>query len=378
MKIVAAPNAFKGSLSASDAALAIKKGVLAAVPGCEVLCVPVADGGDGLTDVMLETLAAEPVDVDVKGPRFEVLTAALAYSQKTKTAVVEMAQASGLAILSEDLRDPTKTTTFGTGQLILKALDLGAERIIIGLGGSATCDGGIGMAVALGYRFLDLQENELEPIGESLIKIHSIDTREVDKRISLVEFQGVCDVNNPLNGRKGASYVYSPQKGATPVQVEQLDRGLKNLARVINNDLGINVDGVVGAGAAGGLGAGIYCFLGAKLEKGIDLVMSVVGLAEKLTGADLVITGEGQIDFQTRFDKAPAGVARLAQNAGIPCIALCGSIGDRINELRDIGITAVFSICKGPTSLAKAMDDSFILLAAATEESVRLFLAGFE
>lgn len=377
-KIVVAPNAFKGSLSSSNAARAIKKGVLAASPGCEVLCVPLADGGDGLTEVMINVLAVEPVRVEVKGPIFQPLTATFAYSKKNYTAVVEMAQASGLALLAEELRDPTRTTTFGTGQLILEALNLGARRIIVGLGGSATCDGGIGMAAALGYRFFDLEGNELDPIGDSLIKIHSVDTSRVDKKISEVEFQGVCDVNNPLTGKNGASPVYSPQKGATPEQVEQLDQGLMNLARVVRRDLGINLERISGAGAAGGLGAGIYCFLGAKLEKGIDLVMDVVGLAEKLQGARLVITGEGQIDYQTKFDKAPAGVARLARKADIPCIALCGGIGERINELRDIGMTAVFSICKGPTSREKAMDDSFTLLAAAAEESVRLFLAGFE
>jgi glycerate kinase len=336
----------------------------------------VADGGDGLTEVMLAALGGTQVEAMVSGPRMQPLSAPFCMVPSQKLAVVEMAKASGLALLPEALHDPTRTTTYGTGELIRAAMDNGATRIIVGIGGSATCDGGIGMAAALGYRFLDETGTPVEPVGGSLGAIAGIDHQNVDPRLDSVSVSVACDVINPLTGENGASVVYAPQKGATPEQVTRLDAGLANLARVIRKDMGVAIADIPGAGAAGGLGGGLVAFVGAQLKPGIDLVIDVVGLKDRIAGADLVLTAEGRIDRQTRFNKAPAGVARIAKAAGIPCIAICGGIGDGIESLYDIGIDAVFSICSGPQSLAAAMQDANLLLARRTEQVVRTFLAG--
>ncbi len=361
-------------MNAVQAASAIKTGLHNISKDFVIDCIPVADGGDGLTEVMAEALSGKILDKSVKGPRMDPATAP--YCLAENLAVIEMARASGLAMLSKDRQDPEKTTTYGTGQLILAAMDAGIRHIIVGLGGSATCDGGIGVAAALGYRFLSSNGEVLEPIGGSLASIHFIDTSGVDPRVSQTTFEAVCDVTNPLTGSNGASYVYSPQKGASPQQVQNLDAGLKNLAMVIRRELGIDIDQMPGAGAAGGLGGGLHAFLGARLKKGIDLVLDVVNFADRLQGADLVLTTEGQIDFQTKFDKAPAGVARMAKEAGIPCLAICGGVGERIDELHEIGINAVFSLCKGPQTLDSAMENGYEQLAHTTEQVVRAFLAG--
>ena len=376
MHIVVAPNAFKGSLTAVQAAEAMQAGILAADPKCRVTCAPVADGGDGLTEVMLAGMGGQPVAVTVTGPRFEVVTAPFCMVSSANLAVVEMARASGLALLPESRRNPMETTTYGTGELILSAMEYGARRIIVGIGGSATCDGGIGMAAALGYRFLDAGGEPVRPVGGQLSAIAAIDPSGVDERIAGLEVAAACDVSNPLTGPEGAARIYGPQKGATPDQVAQLDEGLANLARVIRRDLGIDILELPGSGAAGGLGGGLRAFLKAELKTGIDLVLDVVDLEKKLAGADLVLTAEGQIDDQTRFNKAPAGVARSAKRAGVPCIAVCGAIGPGIGVLHDIGIQAVFSICSGPQTLEEAMQDARDLLARSTEQVIRAFLAG--
>jgi glycerate kinase len=246
----------------------------------------------------------------------------------------------------------------------------------VGIGGSATNDGGIGMAQALGARFLDKNGKELPGIGSSLASIAEIDLSGLDPRIKKTRFEAVCDVDNPLVGPKGAAYVYGPQKGATPEQVEELDRGLKNLAYVIKKQLGLDVADMPGAGAAGGLGAGLHAFLGAELRKGIDLIFELVGLNEKLSGADLALTGEGQIDFQTVFGKAPGGVGEAAKAQGVPCFAIAGSVGEELGDLHNIGINAVFSLCTGPVTLEEAMKNSRKHVERVTEQSVRAFLAG--
>lgn len=376
MRIIVAPNAFKGSLSAMDAAMAMKRGILAAIPDCHVVCVPVADGGDGLTEVMAQALGGRLIETSVLGPLMEPLSSIFCLVEEERLAIIEMARASGLALLPKNKQDPTKTSTYGTGQLIGAALDKGVRRIIVGLGGSATCDGGIGMASALGYKFLDKKGKELVPIGNSLRLIHAIDKSEVDNRLRAVLVEGVCDVTNPLIGPNGASPVYSSQKGASCEQSVELDVGLENLARVIDRDMGIDIRHMAGAGAAGGLGGGLHAFLGAELCKGIDLVIDIVHLKEKIRGADLVLTAEGRIDFQTKYDKAPAGVARAALEAGVPCIAVCGGVGERIDALYEVGINAVFSLCMGPQTLESAMQDGFTLLSQAVEQVVRAFLAG--
>ena len=375
MRIVAAPNAFKGSLNAVEAAEAIKIGAFAAMPRARVICVPVADGGDGLTEVMIDGMGGKLIEKRVTGPRMEALSAPFCLVASQKLAVVEMAKASGLALLPKSLQDPEQTTTYGTGELIREAMDSGARRIIVGIGGSATCDGGIGMAAALGYRFLDKSGTPVEPVGGALHSIASIDRSGMDPRLQDISVSAACDVTNPLTGPDGAAMVYGPQKGATPDQITRLDAGLVNLARVIKTDLGIDITELPGSGAAGGLGGGLYAFLNASLKPGIDLVIDLVGLEEHLADADLVITAEGKIDAQTRFNKAPAGVARRAKEAGVPCIAICGGIGDGIESLHDIGIDAVFSICSGPQSLAEAMQNAANLLARVSEQVVRALLA---
>ena len=374
MKIIAAPNAFKGSMSANEAAEAISEGILRVIPDCEVVCVPVADGGDGLAAIATEALCGSDCLAAVHGPLMVDLQASFGYVENTGLAIIEMANASGLSLLSDNQLNPMKTTIYGTGELILAAIAKGATRIIVGLGGSATCDGGIGMASAIGYRFLDYDGKELPPIGGSLNDIHSIDNSKVSKQIRNINFEGVCDVTNPLTGVNGASHVYSPQKGADEDQVRELDAGLINLAKVVQRDLGVNVSNIAGGGAAGGLGAGLHCFLGAELRKGIDLVLDLVGLREKIKGADLVITAEGQIDYQTKFDKAPIGVARLARQNNIPCVAVCGGVGERIEELYGEGVDAVFSICSRPIELEKAMTDAREMLVDCVEQIVRLYI----
>ncbi|MBM9603257.1 glycerate kinase family protein [Desulfopila inferna] len=375
MKIIAAPNSFKGCLDGYQAAEAIRRGIHRFSPLIDVECLPVTDGGDGLVDILSRSLDGEILTAAVAGPLRHSITAPYGYIRKSHTGIVEMAKASGLALVPPNRRNPAKTTTLGTGQLIRQCLDLHAERIILGLGGSATCDGGIGAAAALGYRFLDGRGDALEPIGESLIHIQTIDVEQVDARIFDVAIEALCDVGNPLTGSNGASYVYSPQKGADAEQVRILDQGLSNLAEVIRKDLGLDVEMLPGAGAAGGLGAAVHAFFHGELKKGIELVIEILGLREKLKGADLVITGEGRIDFQTQFDKAPAGVAAAAREAGVPCVAICGAIGKNIEDLYDLGIDAVFSLCREPVSLEKAIADGEHLLEEAAEQVVRLFLA---
>jgi glycerate kinase len=376
MKIVVAPNAFKGSLSATEAARAMAAGITAILPAAEVVQVPVADGGDGLVDVAVEALNGERRTLEVTGPRNHPVAADFCYVKSRDLVTVEMALASGLALLPDAQKDPTLTTTYGTGELIRAALDLGVRHIGVGIGGSATNDGGIGMAQALGARFLDQSGQALPGIGASLTAIAAIDLAGLDSRIKTARFEAVCDVDNPLCGPNGAAAVYGPQKGASPAQVEELDRGLRNLADVIREQMGLDVAALPGAGAAGGLGAGLHAFLGAKLRKGIDVIFELVGLADKLNGADLVFTGEGQIDFQTVFGKAPGGVGAAAKARGIPCLAIAGSVGADLGDLHDTGIDAVFSLCTGPATLAASMQHAKENLARVTQQALRAFLAG--
>jgi glycerate kinase len=284
-----------------------------------------------------------------------------------------MALASGLALLAERERDATATTTLGTGELMRAALDLGAEHIIVGLGGSATNDGGIGMAQALGWRFLDTAGQPVKPVGGRLADIARIDGTARDPRLAQVRVEAVCDVDNPLTGPRGAAAVYGPQKGASPAQVAALDAGLDHLAALIERDLGRKIADLAGAGAAGGLGAGLVAFAEAALRPGAELVLDVLELERHLDGADLVLTAEGRIDSQTAHGKAPAAVAARAKAHGIPCIALAGSIGEGVGVLHALGIAAAFSLCRGPMTLEEAERDAAQLLADAVEQVVRAF-----
>jgi glycerate kinase len=373
--IILAPNALKGSCTAAAAAAAMARGVTRALPDAESVQLPVADGGDGLAEVLGAALDGERRMVPVTGPRFAPVDAALVWSPSRRTAVVEMALASGLALLAEDERDATATTTLGTGELMRAALDLGAQHIIVGLGGSATNDGGIGMARALGWRFLDAAGQEVEPTGARLADIARIEGAAKDPRLGKVRVEAVCDVDNPLTGPRGAAAVYGPQKGASPAQAAALDAGLAHLADLVARDLGLTLGDLPGAGAAGGLGAGLVAFAAAMLRPGAELVLDLLELDRHLADANLVLTAEGRIDAQTAYGKAPAAVAARAKAHGIPCIAIAGGIGEDLRPLHAIGIDAVFSLCRGPMTLDEAQRNAEALLADATEQAVRAFFA---
>jgi glycerate kinase len=358
MKIVIAPNAFKGSISAVEAAGAMGRGARRVFPNAEVREMPLADGGDGTMETLVTVTGGRIVRVPATDPLGRPVDSAIGVLGDGKTAVVEMAAASGLRLLRPEEYNPLETTTYGTGELIRAALDEGVQSILIGIGGSATTDGGTGMAVALGARFLDESGEPADGTGADLERIRRIDLDGLDPRLRDVEIACACDVDNPLTGEKGAAAVYSPQKGATPQMVERLDAGLARFAAVIRKDLGIDVENVPGAGAAGGLGAGILAFLGGKLTPGTELVIQACGLDRILEGTDLVLTGEGRVDRSTQFGKVPAGVAKEAGRRGIPVLCFGGSVGEDISELHDLGLGAIFSICPGPMSLETALENA--------------------
>ena len=376
MKILIAPNAFKGSLAARDAAAAIEDGIRRLSVPLDLILAPVADGGDGLLDVLQDALSCERVRKMVSGPRGNPTQADYLWSSANSLAVVEMARASGLALLSPGKRNPMLASSRGTGELLVDALERGARLIFVGIGGSATNDAGIGIASALGYRFLDESGCVLDPVGASLGAIRRIDARSRNPLIEQCRFAVACDVDNPLLGASGASRTYSPQKGALPAQVDELEAGMANWADVVARDIGLDVRQLPGGGAAGGAGAGLFAFLGAKLLPGADWVASILRIEEKMAGCDLVLTGEGCIDSQTAASKAPAGVARLACKHHIPCFALAGSIHASRSALEAIGFDAAFSICRGPVSEADAMACAKGLLADVAENAVRAFCAG--
>ena len=376
MKIVVAPNAFKDSLTADEAAKAITAGILKAVPDAKTVHVPIADGGDGLFDVFNHVFGGECITKSVTGPLFKKLDAQFLYIPDSKTAVIEMARASGLALLKQEERNARATTTLGTGELALAAIEKGATHIIVGIGGSATNDGGIGFATALGVKFLDESGKEVKPIGDDLGKIRKIDMSGLKFDPAKVTFEAVCDVDNPLTGERGAAAVFGPQKGASPEDVKYLDAGLANLAERIKADLGKDIAAMPGAGAAGGLGAGLASFANATLRPGVEVVLDMVGIDNELKDADLAVTAEGRIDFQTAFGKGPAGVGSRAKKHGVPCLALAGGVAGDISNLHEIGIDACFSLCSGPMTLEEAMKNGSTLLTAAAEQAFRAFLAG--
>ncbi len=376
MKIVVAPQAFKGSVSALDAARAIRTGILRVVPDAEVALVPVADGGDGTLETLVEGSGGAVRDAVVTGPLGKPLKSQWGAMGDGRTAVIEMARTSGLALLRPEERSPLLATTFGLGEAILHALEAGFRRFIIGIGGSATNDAGAGMAQALGVRLLDAHGSDLPYGGAALASLHRIDLSELDQRARESEFLVACDVNNPLTGPEGASAIYGPQKGATPEMVSRLDSALRHFAGVVKRDVGVDVDRIQGAGAAGGLGGGMVAFLGGELRKGVDIVLETVDLDSHLEGADLVVTGEGQMDYQTVYAKAPIGVAGRARALGIPVIAVCGSLGEGYRDVHERGIDAAAAITPGPMTLDEASEQTADLVAAATEEALRFMRTG--
>ena len=356
MKIVVAPDSFKESLSAMEVAQAIEKGFRAVFPDAQIEKIPMADGGEGTVQSLVDATGGKIITKEVTGPLGEKVTAFFGVLGDGKTAVIEMAAASGLHLVPVEKRNPLLTTTRGTGELILAALDEGVDHLIIGIGGSATNDGGSGMAQALGARLLDKDRNEIAPGGGSLDKLANIDISDLDARLQNVKIEVACDVDNPLIGQDGASHVFGPQKGATPEMVEQLDQNLAHYATILARDLGKDVAHIPGAGAAGGLGAGLLAFLDAELKSGIDIVIAATDLEEKIKDADLVITGEGKIDSQTIHGKTPIGVAKVAKKFNIPVIAICGSIADDADVVHDHGIDVLFSSLMRITTLEEALE----------------------
>lgn len=357
MKIVLAPDSFKESMTAKEACEAIEKGLRKVIDNLECVHVPMADGGEGTTQSLVDATGGKFYTVEVTGPLGERKEAIFGILGDEKTAILEMAEASGLEIVPREKRDATITTTYGTGELIKAALDKGVETILIGIGGSATNDGGAGMVQALGGKLLDRVGNEIGFGGGELAKLEKIDIANLDKRLKDVKIIVACDVQNPLTGPTGASHVFGRQKGANEEQREQLDKNLKHYAEIIRRDLGKDVETISGAGAAGGLGAGLMAFLSAELRKGIDIVIEYSKLEDKIQGADYVITGEGSIDGQTRFGKTPYGVAKVAKKYDIPVIALAGNVGKDIDVLYDYGFTAIFSILPRVETLEKAINN---------------------
>ena len=344
MKVVVAPNAFKGTLTAPQAAAAIALGVREVFPEADIVEIPVADGGDGTMEALVAANRGEYRRARVEGPLGDPVEARFGLIDSGSTAVVELATASGLILIPPERRDPRRASTYGFGQLLQAALDAGPSRVIAGIGGSATNDGGAGMAQALGYRLLDAAGRELERGGGALARLERIDTYSVDRRWRGVRVKVACDVTNPLTGPEGASAVYGPQKGADPEAVRELDGALARLAAVVERDLGKRVADIPGAGAAGGTGAGLVAFLDAALVPGAPLVVEAAGFDVHLKGADLVITGEGRVDEQTAYGKAPGEVAKRAHAAGVPVLLLAGSKGEGWEGMKALGVDSVVTL----------------------------------
>ncbi len=353
--ITVAVDSFKGSLTSFQVACAVEKGFKKVFPNCVVNKVCIADGGEGTVDALVQTLAGEYVDVMVADPLMRPIQAKYGVIDNGKTAVMEMSAASGLPLLLESERNPLKTTTYGTGEMIAHALKHGCRDFLIGIGGSATNDAGVGMLRALGYKFFDRDGKLLHGGGEILEHIAEIDSDNVMPELKEAKFTIACDVTNPLYGPNGAAYVFAPQKGATPKMVEQLDLGLKNFAHVVERHLGVDISELSGAGAAGGLGGALKAFFGATLERGIEMVLNAMNFKQIISDSQLVITGEGRLDKQTVMGKAPSGVMQVASTIGIPTIAIGGAIKD-CPELREGGFAAMFPIVAMPTSLESAME----------------------
>jgi glycerate kinase len=362
VKILIAPDSFKESLSALEVAANLQQGLKQASSDFEIEKLPMADGGEGTVDSLVNATDGQIISKKVTGPLGEGVEAQFGILGDKKTGVIEMAAASGLSLIPAEKRDPGKTTTYGTGELIKAALDKGCRKLIIGIGGSATNDCGVGMAQALGGEFLTAEGKNVGFGGANLAEITQIDLSSLDDRLAKTEIEVACDVDNPLYGEKGAAYVYAPQKGASSEQVKELDKGLKNIVQVIKQDLDQEIADIPGAGAAGGLGAGLLAFLEAKLRSGSKIVTEAVNLKEKVKGFDLVITGEGMIDAQTVAGKAPIGVARVAKEESIPVIGVAGTLGPGAEEVYDEGIDVLFSIVNGPMKLEEALNKSAHLL----------------
>lgn len=355
MKVVAAIDSLKGSLSSMEAGFAIREGVLRSHPEALVVVKPLADGGEGTADALIEGMGGERVDITVTGPLGKPVTAYYGYLKETGTAIIEMASAAGIILVSEEEKNPLAATTYGVGEMIRDAALKGCRNFIIGIGGSATNDGGIGMLQALGYDFLDQYGRDVGQGAQALGRISSVCTSNVCPELADCRFQVACDVTNPLCGENGATYIYGPQKGVTDEIKSQLDADMAHYARVTSETLGNHFADAEGAGAAGGLGFALLSYLNARLTPGIDLVLNAVGLEEELKDADIAVTGEGRLDHQTAMGKAPVGVAKLAKKYGVRVLAFAGGVTKDARVLNETGIDAFFPIVRGVTTLEEAM-----------------------
>jgi len=374
LKVVIAPQGFKGNLTALEVSRAVDRGIRRVVPAVTTSLVPMADGGEGTTQALVDALGGDMVPVTVTGPLGERIVAHWGFLGDKVTAVLEMAAASGLGLVPSEKLNPLLATTYGTGELIRDALEKGCRKFIIGIGGSATNDGGAGMAQALGARLLDGGGKPIGFGGAALAGLAHIDITTLDPRLAGSSVLLACDVDNPLCGPNGAACIYGPQKGATEKMVAELDRALAHYADVIQRDLGIEIRDIPGAGAAGGLGAGLMVFLKAELKPGIDVVIQATGLVEHLKWADLVFTGEGRIDIQTVCGKTPVGVARRAKEFGLPVIAIAGEIGDGYRAVYEQVIDTVFSIGPGPIGCSQSVAMAEELTVDVAERAMRLFV----
>jgi len=366
MKIIIAPDKYKGSLTGLEFCNIVEP-ILQSSLNAEVLKTPLADGGDGTIEVVNYYLKGEVIRSEINNPIFKPVLASYLYSKTSKIAFIEMAEASGMKLLKPEDQNCMHTTTYGTGQLILNAIDKGAKHIILGIGGSATNDCGIGMASALGYRFLDQHNNDVQPIGSELINIIKIEDVSVDKKLKNIKFQIACDVSNPLYGPNGAAYVYARQKGTTDANIKYLDKGLQSFSKVLDKHFNLQSQNIVGAGAAGGMGAGTVAFLNGELLPGIDLIKQIADFDSNIKNADWIITGEGKLDDQTLSGKTLSGVLSSAKNNQIKVAAFCGSIDLTPEELTKMGIDYSDSIIDKAKNLDDALNNSSAYLKQITE-----------
>lgn len=373
MKILIAPDSFKDCLSAKEVALALSRGIQKVLPDSSCILLPMADGGEGTVESLVDATGGKRIQLKVLDPLMRETESFYGITGDGETAVIEMAAASGIELLKMEERDPWITSTFGTGQLIKDALDRGVRKILLGIGGSATNDGGVGMALALGVKF----SGKFGPIsvqgGGALGELEQIHMEGLDPRLAAMEIAVACDVSNPLSGPQGASAVYGPQKGADGAMVQQLDQNLVHFAGLIREQLGKEISEIPGAGAAGGLGAGLMAFLDARLMKGFDMIAGAVGLEEMIAEADLVITGEGKMDAQTRFGKTPFGVAQMAMRHGKPVIGVAGTLDEDATTLYKEGFDVLMPIQEKPGDLETSLRDGEQLLERCGERMARLF-----
>ncbi|GAA0084078.1 glycerate kinase [Clostridium sp. CTA-7] len=376
MKVLIAPDSYKGSLSSIEVADCIEKGMKRYSKDIETIKVPMADGGEGTVETLVNITGGKIVNIKVCDPLLREVDSFYGILGDEKTAVIEMAAASGLNLLSKEELNPLITSTYGTGQIINDAIAKGCTNLIIGIGGTATNDGGAGMLRALGLRFLNEDGRDIPEGGKALMELHHLDSKNLNKAILSCNIKVACDVDNPLCGPNGASVVFGPQKGANENDIMSLDNALKHYSKILKDNFEVDVLDVAGSGAAGGTGAA-FIALGAKLESGVDIILKEAKFVEILKDIDLVITGEGKIDFQTKFGKTPSGVAREASKENIPVIAICGAMGSGYRELYDYGFTSIFSINNKPMTVEESVEDSRELIVDISERIMRVICTSY-